>query len=180
MDEQSVRQMLVAKYYLALAAEQSRMESDAAQFAAINLLHEALETTLVTCAGHLNAAVADRSSIELYLDRINEKLSGTELPFRTRVLRFNKARVLAKHHATLPDRSVLSAFNITIPEFIHATAKVVFGVDIDEISLVDLLEDKETVQLLREAHSLLRENKYYECLVACRKAFILTSKSLTT
>ena len=170
MDERSVRQILLARYYLHLGTEQLSSTSEAARFAAINLYHEALETTLISCADYVNAKVPDRSTIELYLDRIDQKLDG-QLPFRTRILQFNKARVAAKHHLTLPDDSFLNIMKTVIPEFVQTAVRLVFGIDIEDVSLVDLIEDTEIASYLREAQRHLAAGQFYESLTASRKAF---------
>lgn len=173
MDERSVRHVLLARYYLHLAAEQLRSTSDTAKFAAINLFHEALETTLVTCADHLNANVPEKSGIELYLDRINQKLNGQELPFRSRVLQFNRARVAAKHHLTLPEESFLTLISTVVPEFIQTAVRLTFGRDLEQVSLVDLIENEEVGSHIRQAQTDFGAGKYYACLTAVRKAFYL-------
>lgn len=171
MDERSLRQVLLARYYLHLAAEQLRSEAEAAKFAAINLYHEALETTLITCADHLNASVKEGGKIELYLDRINDKLGTQELPFRSRILQFNKARVAAKHYLTLPDSTFLTLMGTVLPEFAETAVRLTFGRNLHEVSLVDLVEDGEVAAYLREAEGHLAAARYYECLTACRKTF---------
>lgn len=173
MDERSVRQLLLARYYLHLAAEQLRSEADASKFAAINLLHEGLETTLISCADHLNAHVAERSGIEVYLDRINAKLIGSELPFRSRILRFNKARVAAKHHLTLPEQSFLTLMGTVVPEFIEAAVRLSFQIDLFDVSLADLVEEAVVAQHIRDAQGFLASDEHYKCLIAARKAFYI-------
>ena len=173
MDERSVRHVLLARYYLHLAAEQLKSEAETAKFAAINLFHEALETTLVTCADHLNAKVPERSGIEVYLDRIDQKLDGTELPFRSRILQFNRARVAAKHHLTLPEDSFLTLISTIVPEFIQTAVQLTFGKDLEEVSLVDLIEDENVASHIRQAQEALAAGEFYDCLTEVRKAFYI-------
>src|SRR5262249_49770214 len=50
----------------------------------------------------------------------------------------------------------------------------IFGRDFWSVSIIDLLnDDTEKKQLLREAEQAFGEGKYWECLIACRKAFYL-------
>lgn len=72
LDERTVRHVLLARYYLHLASEQSQFHGESSKFAAVNLYHEALETILIACADHLNANIGERSTIERYLDVIND------------------------------------------------------------------------------------------------------------
>lgn len=173
MDERAVRHILLARYYLHLAAEQISSSMESAKFAAINLFHEALEATLFACAEHLNAAVSDKGTIENYLDRINERLASQELPFRTRILDFNKARVAAKHRLILPDESFLDRVETVVPEFIEAAIRLTFDKKLSEVSLIDLVEDQEVGGYIREAQAYLDISEYYECLTSARKAFYI-------
>jgi hypothetical protein len=173
MDERSIRNIMLARYYLHLAAGQLQSEADTSKFAAIDLYHEALETTLITCADHLNAKVSASSSIETYFDKIDNKLAGLELPMRTRLLQFNKARVAAKHHLTLPERSFLERIGVFVPEFIHAAVRMCCGTDIEDVSLLTLLENPHISAFIAEAQERLRANEAYDSLLAASKAFYL-------
>lgn len=178
IDERTLRQILLARYYLHLAAEQSRLHAESSKFAAVNLYHEALETILIACADHLNANVAERSTIERYLDGINTKLAGQELPFRSRILQFNKVRVAAKHHLTLPADTVLDLMRTVIPEFVQSIVRIGFERDLDEISLLDLIEDQDVSGHIRDAQMHLSDVQYYESLTSTRKAFYIQFEAL--
>lgn len=171
MDEHSLRQVLLARYYLHLANERMKSESESAKFAAINLFHEALETTLFTCAAHLNAKVSERGGIENYIDGINAKIDGKELPLRRRILQFNKARVSAKHHLTLPEDNFFSIIRTTVPEFIQEAVNLTFCKDFYAVSLAELIEDSEVGSYISQAQADFSSGKYYDCLAEVRKAF---------
>jgi hypothetical protein len=173
MDERAVRHILLARYYLHLAADQMSSPTEPAKFVAINLYHEALEATLITCAGHLNAKIEGKSEIAPYLDRIDEKLVGQKLPFRIKILQFNKARVSAKHYLILPDESFLKSIETVVPEFIETAIRLTFGKELSEISLIDLVEDQEVGGYIREAQAYLDASESYKCLISARKAFYL-------
>jgi hypothetical protein len=121
----------------------------------------------------LNAKVPEKSGIELYLDRIDQKLDAQELPFRSRILQFNKARVAAKHHLTLPEDSFLRLISTVVPEFIQTAIRLTFGKDLDEVSLADLIEDEEVSTHIRQAQADLASGKFYDCLTSVRKAFYI-------
>ena len=173
MDDKSVRQMTLVKYYLALAQGQSKIDSEQAHFATIILLHEALEATLISCADYLNLKLGERVTIDQYLDKIDHALGGSALPFRSRILQFNRARVSAKHALTLPDRKTfLSALDI-VPEFIRTITLGVFKVELDSIDLENLIENKEAREFIAAAKQLQREGAFYDGLAHVRKAFYI-------
>lgn len=173
IDERTIRQILLAKYYLHLAAEQMKNESETARFAAINLYHEALETTLITCADHLNAKIGERATIESYLDRINEKLSSEHLPLRTQILQFNKVRVAAKHYLNLPSATYFSRVDTIVAEFVSETVRLCTGENISSVSLVNLIEDREVAECLRKAQDHANNGEFYSSLELSRRAFYL-------
>lgn len=170
-DEKRIRQLLLVRYYLTQASGQYQIEQEPAQYAAINLLHEALEATLIASADHLNASVNDRTTIDTYLTKIEERLRGAILPFRTRVLQFNRARVSAKHALTLPDKKDLKSFFEVIPQFIEETVRTVFDVELEMVSLLDLVQPGEIKDLLQQATNDAGDKNYYESLVNSRRAF---------
>lgn len=171
--ERATREILLVRYYLHLAKEQLRMHGPAPKFAAINLLHEALEVTLIACSDHLNATVSERATISQYLDAIDARLGGRNLPLRRRVLQFNRSRVSAKHHLTLPGDDHLIDYSVLIPEFIDGSVYLTFGQSIDSFNLIDLIEDEKVTGFLRASQSYLSDGKYFDCLVEARKAFYL-------
>ncbi|TIX50336.1 hypothetical protein [Alteraurantiacibacter aquimixticola] len=171
MDERLVQQILLARYYLHLASEQMVSPQQSSKFVAINLLHEAIEATLIACADHLNAKLPDRCTFEQYLDKIDDKLADRELPLRARILQFNRARVAAKHHLTLPNDEFIDLMGKIVPEFIRDTVLIVFDKNIDEVSLIDLVEDENLKEYLRESQIHISSGDFYESLISSRKAF---------
>lgn len=173
MDEKAVRQLLLVRYYLLVAAGQFQAGQEPSKFAAVNLLHEALEATLVTCADHVNASVTDRTTIDQYLNRIDEKLLPNTLPLRTRVLEFNRARISAKHALTLPDARALATFFEVIPEFIKEACRLVFKAELDSISLVELISNEEVRDHIKEAVRCNENQEGFNGLASIRKAFFV-------
>lgn len=173
MDERAIRQMLLTRHYLQLAADQVRQDNSTCRFTAINLYHEAFETTLITCADHLNSQIPSKATIETYLDRIDDKLRPHALPFRSRMMQFNHARVAAKHHANLPDAEFFEMIKWVVPDFIKQAVKLTFDVELEEVSLLELIDDADVVGYLEEAIAHLSRGAHHECLVAARKALYL-------
>lgn len=110
------RRARLARYYLQLAESHFQYSEESSLFAGINIVHEALETALITAADVTGAGVGQRETVEGYLDKISAK-SAQPLPLRHEVLRFNRARVSAKHALTLPSERDARDFFSTIPAF---------------------------------------------------------------
>jgi hypothetical protein len=139
----------------------------------INLLHEALETFLVAAAEHLNVSLKMRTDFATYLDKLDEVLAPQRLPFRTTLIRLNKARVQAKHDSITPDRAELPNFVASTHAFLEESTKVAFQIDFTSVSLVDLIENADVKEKLSAAQSALEGGRYIDVLVECRKAVYL-------
>lgn len=160
MNEKQVQQLMQVKYYLTLAEAQRRLAQRAANFAAINLLHEAFESTLIALAEHLNAATSERATVDQYFNKIDERLAGRSLPFRVKMMQFNRARVLAKHALTLPDDHSLNSFFGTVPEFCAEAIRLGFDAELDDVNLLNLVVDVETKTFIVEAIGY-RNNQFF-------------------
>lgn len=173
MQEKQVHQLMQVKYYLMVAESQRRLGQRASNFAAINLLHEAFESTLIVIADHLNAAIPDRASVDQYFNKIDEKLESSSLPFRVKMMQFNRARVLAKHALTLPDDHSFNSFFGTVPEFCAEAVRRAFDAELDDVNLVDLIVDEETKAFISQAINCRDNKEYFEGLANIRKAFFI-------
>jgi hypothetical protein len=173
MDQRATEQILLARYYLYLAGEQLRHASGPSKFAAINMYHEAFEATLICCADHLNVSISSRATVEAYLDKIDQAINPATLPFRSRILQFNHARVAAKHHLNLPDDAVFTMIQTVVPEFIKEAVRLIFNTDIEELSLVNLVEEGDIRTHISAAVDHLKNDRIYEALTAARRAIYL-------
>jgi hypothetical protein len=139
----AVRRLTLSRYYLTLAKEHARLEREADAFVTINLLHEAVETFLVAAAEHLNVAIKMRTEFATYLDKLDEALRPRRLPFRTTLIRINKARINAKHDSIVPDRAEIPTFVASTEGFLEEATYIIFELSFSSMSLVDLLNDGE-------------------------------------
>ena len=137
------------------------------------MLHEAFETTLIALADALNASVSERSTIDQYFNKIDEKLEEQTLPFRQKMMQFNRARVSAKHASTLPDEQSFESFFQTVPEFCAEAIRIVFDVELSGVNLIDLIEDQEVRSLLTQAIVSQTCQQFYDGLANVRKAFFV-------
>lgn len=170
MDEKIVRQIVLSRYYLHLARNEIRFLNDTSTFAAINLLHEATESFLLSVIEVTEAPIKKNTNFEGYLDAIDKKLSPKALSGRSALLRFNKARVAAKHHLVLPDREQTVRFFRNIEECFELTSKIAFDRSFDEINLINLIESDEIRGHLYDALDQYQNQEYFACLSDVRKA----------
>lgn len=172
VDQLTRRRIRLARYYLRLADAHFESAEENSQFAAINLLHEALEASLITASDRLGADISQKSTIENYLTKI-EQSSKSKLPLKTEVLRFNRARVSAKHALTLPSERDTRDFIATIPVFCRELLEQTCGIAIDQVSLVGLIENEEIKRHLEIAEGFIERGENSDALLEIRKAFYL-------
>lgn len=178
MDDKSTRQLMLIRYYLSLAQSQALSGGEAARFATLNLLHEAFESTLIACADHLNLSIGERSTIDSYLSKIDESVGSDKLPYRTRILQFNRVRVSAKHALTLPDDATFNLALSVVPEFIRSAVLLIFKTELEAVHLVNLVRHEEARGYLQAALEFMAETRYVDSLAEVRKSiYVIFEKS---
>lgn len=174
MDSQQLlrRRLRLVRYYLRLADSHYRIEEDNSRFAAIIFLHEALEAELIAVSSLLNISVGQRETIDGYLQKIESKIDQS-LPLKAEILRFNRARVSAKHALTLPSDKDIEGFINIVPAFCRSIANTILSLELDTVSLVPLIDDEDLRNHLSLAENFISEGQYFSSLLESRKAFYL-------
>jgi len=150
----------------------------------IILLQDSVELFLIGICEYLNISY-DPSSISfpVYLDIIkkskktfdeekNKVVTNQEkkdVPFKKDLINMNKMRVSIKHYGKLfiPDDCI--EIKERIHSFFIVASRLYIGLEFDEISLVNILEEGEIKGYLKEAENHLRNKKYFDCMINCRK-----------
>jgi hypothetical protein len=171
IDTTTLKRLTLSRYYLSLAADHAKSARELDSFAAVNILQESIETFLVAGASHLNAAVGPKEGFDGYFNKIDAVLSPARLPFRSKLLRLNKARVASKHDSIVPDRSEIPGFVTSTREFLEESSQLIFQMDFRTVSLIDALPDSEEKAFLKQAETAFAEGDYLNTLVFCRRAF---------
>jgi hypothetical protein len=166
------KRIVVSRHLFHLASEQARVNRGVASFAAINLLQDAVETFLVAAAEQLLVRVIERIQFGDLFDEI-EKASPGSSEFRAGLLRANRMRVQAKHHAVQPDRSEVDESVALAREFLTETSERIFKRPFWSLSLLDEIENLEVRRLLEQAEGSFGEGDYAKTLIHSRCAFYL-------
>lgn len=172
-----IKRLVLARYLYRMALENSALNREVGTFASINVLQDSLEIFLLAAADHLNAEIKPQTGFPQYLDLINEKLGEYQLPYRQRLININKIRVLSKHSGILPDSNEVSGYLNTARSFFDVAANLVFDQDFWTVSLIDILDESESKELLKGAESSFSSSDFIECIIECRKAFFIEFES---
>jgi hypothetical protein len=151
-----------------------RSAQDVALAASANLLHDALEVFLVAIAEHLDVPVDRRSDFDKYFVKIDERLQTLalpiqKLPFRNRLMKLSDIRRLAKHQGVKPDRDAMNSGALVAKEFLETCSDQIFARPYWSINPLDGLDEGKDKGFLTKASEEFDADKFYECLVECRK-----------
>jgi len=169
-----IKRLLLCRYFLSLAVDQSRSHREVASFATINLTQDSVEFFLLAAVEHRNIRLSNNAPFNQIFDSVDASISPKTLPFRQRLMEMNRVRVNSKHHGIQPNPNDLEPYITVVREFLQEATLTVFGVDLHNISLVSQLNEGTVKDLLSEAESAFQNRNFLECLVLCRKAFYLT------
>ncbi len=165
-----IKKLALSRHLFFIARQNIESSQDLALFSGINLLQDSVEVFFLALSEYTSANIKQNASFAEYFDKINLKIKPHELPFKNRLIALNKIRVNAKHYGIQPNREECKICLIAVHEFLESQSKETLNVSYWSISLVDLIEDVSIANLLKLAEEFLEEEKFFECLISCRKA----------
>ncbi len=169
MKETVVEKVLFARELLDLSRGCFQTENAFANAAGIIVLQDAVEIFLLALADHVDANTKPRTSFGQYFDCIEEKVDNPLS--KSQLLKLNQLRVDIKHHAFSPPHvdNCKHFFN-SVEDFFEGTNEEYFGLPFHSISFIALLGEGEAKEHLKSAEINIKNGKYEDCLVNCRKA----------
>lgn len=173
MDIEVLNRIILARHLYELGYNASNSSNDKFLFAAINLLQDSVEAFLLAIADHVDAGIDQNTKFDKYFELINQKTEPKELPFRNKLIRVNRLRINSKHYGIQPARDEVGRLFVAVREFFEEVCNSFTGVSFSTVSVLDLLDEGETKQLLAEAKEYLENSNYSECAINCRKAIYL-------
>lgn len=90
---------------------------------------------------------------------------------RNSMNRLNKARVNLKHQGLLPSAIDLEGHRVTCRNFFEDNTPILFGMSLDAVSLIDLVQNEKTRQFTREAMKLRDQGEYGDAVIQAAIAF---------
>jgi len=99
--------------------------------------------------------------------------AGIKVPKSATLKAMNKLRVAAKHYGQVMEPTTVQVHMNAAKCAVDAVLRAVIGKPLCEIFLTELVMPGEQREYLETAAACLTEGKYFECLLAARKAFFL-------
>lgn len=151
------------------AVEQSRRPEPLNAFAVL-AFHDAVELFLRLAGDHLDAQLADRVDFGAYWAELKAPRSVT-LTSKGRMDRLNKVRVAFKHHWAEPGTAAVELARRDTEIFFETNTPLVFAVEFDQISMVDLVTLQSAKEMLAKAVAAAAEHDYMNAVAWTGDAF---------
>lgn len=175
-----IKRLAYIKLFYRIGVEQSK-QAEALAFTCVLTIHDAIDwfmnlaclTNSITEAQKLAAIVAKDSKrkgkTNVYLMDYFTILTG--LKHEADVNNINTLRNNLKHKFILPSQLGISETVNTARIFFEDNTKVIFSLNFDEISVVDLISSKEIKQLLTNAVEFQNKKEIENCVKEISKAY---------
>jgi hypothetical protein len=156
--------------YLHHQSVQQARPSEPQSSAAVLLLHDAVEAFLLLAAEHLGAAPP--REFGQYWDVLSPaKLTGgVDLAVKQGMVRLNKIRVNLKHHGVQPGKAAIDQSLADAATFFAANTRLVFGIDYDQVSMADVIEQEKVRELVRKAETANAGEDHVSAMIALSDA----------
>lgn len=169
LDHSTVKRLAFIRYLYQSGVSQSHAPAPL-NCASILTLHDSVELFLQLASEHLNTGASQPSFMD-YWDILNRKLGPDELEQKESMRRLNKARVALKHYGTFPSDLDIESFRASTTSFFQDNTRRVFGIDLDEVSLIEFVNPESARARLHEAQESIRRGDTLDALDKIAVAF---------
>jgi len=175
MEEKTIRRRLANIKYLYTQGMEQSYKPESLAWISILTFHDAIELFLQFTSEYLDIGKTQVKFLE-YWDLINSKLGKSQLTAKESMRRLNRARVSLKHHGIYPSTLDLEGFRAEAANFFKDNTQLVFNIEFDEISMTDLIDNKDIVERIKEAELLNTQGNTSDALIEIAVAFSLVMK----
>lgn len=162
LDITTMRRLALVRYMYTLGIEQSHQPEPICS-TSILLFHDSAELFLQLACDRLNASKSDIKFMD-YWELINSKLDNSELPQKESMRRLNSSRGNFKHHGTMPSVTDIEGFRANVGYFFRESTPIIFGIEFDSISLIDVVQNANVKKRLVKASEHLEVGLHEEAL----------------
>ena len=158
-----LKRLSFIKYLYQLGMRQSKQKTPQNSIS-ILMFHDSIELFLQLSTEYLSASPRTNIGFMEYWGFINQKLQGQQLSQKNQMNRLNRARVNLKHHGILLNESDIESFRVNTSDFFTDNCSIVFGINFSEISLIDLIDNSDVKDLVRDAVNYYEQNNIKRAL----------------
>jgi hypothetical protein len=142
------RRLAYIRFLHGLGVEQADLPEPMSS-AALLTFHDAVEMFLLAAGEHLGAPSI--YEFEKYWTALSGLSGGVTLPVQSGMKRLNHLRKTLKHHGGQPARSAVDMAKADTATFLSASTRLVFGLDLDAVSMSSVIPQKSVRDLALQA-----------------------------
>jgi len=176
--KQIIRRLSIIKYLFNSAVEQSHKPEPVKIFSLLTF-HDAIELFMQLACEHRNVENKNQSFIE-YWSVLAPGLPEGYPTQKESIKRLNRARVDFKHHGIMPSKDDLDAFRLITASIFEENTPVIFGIEMADVTLTDLILNKEVKEHLNLALEKLKSSQQSDALHNISVGFLKLIKDYET
>jgi hypothetical protein len=164
------KRVVNAKYVLERAVEIRSADDDLSLSIALLLIHDAVELLMLAVIDHLQIKTKGRREFMDFWDDVKQA-KHPEPPDRIPMESLNKLRISLKHYGIMPQAQAVIDLVPRVQGFFENVLTAYCDARYSDVSLIDLIADKEVCGLLREAQEMFRSGDKPQALAKLKIAF---------
>jgi hypothetical protein len=169
MEPTYLQRLSFIKYLFSLGQYQSQQPEPLCA-ASVLSFHDSVELFLQLVLEKLNIAKKTQGFID-YWDVVEKAELGIRLTQKESMRRLNKARSQLKHHGLLPAKLDIESYKITALNFFKDNCAIIFKVDFDDISLIDIISYERPREQLKKAKENYKKGMIEDSLLNIYHSF---------
>jgi len=169
LNQKTVSRIAFIRFLHHQGVQQSRLPEPQSS-ASVLTLHDAVEAFLLLAGEHLGSPGS--REFEKYWDALSpaKHPNGVNLSVKQGMARLNKVRIALKHHGGHPSAATITQIVEDTSTFFAANTRLVFGVDYDQVSMADLIEQEKVRDLVRLAETAAAAGDQVKAMIALSDA----------
>ena len=181
-EQAAFRRLLLAKQLYLHGFDHSNRAGPLDKMIAVHNFHNAIEIVLRAIFLHYEIRPEKELNIEfeVMLNEIDKhfKTQGMKLPYRQDLRNLNKLRNLVQHHAVEPSSATMDDWRVFTRRFLERTCQEYFGLEFDNLSPLEMIDDEVLRDLLKMSLLGIEENDLKKSLKFAKIAFQLASEAV--
>lgn len=161
-----LRRLSIIKYLYQTGMQQTKLPEILA-YTSILSFHDAIDMFMQLAAEKVGVVRRERE--QLTLIKFFPKIP--ELTLESSVTRLNDRRNSLKHNGQIPAKMDIEESKIVATNFFQENVKIIFDLDFNDVSLIDLVKDETVKKFLLNAQDEIKRNDYVKCSQEISKAF---------
>ena len=169
MNYTDIQRLSFIKYILTIGLEQSNKPEPLCGISILQF-HDSVELFLQLIFEKVGGSKKDIRFMK-YWEEIDNKLKNKNLTQKEIMRKLNDARANLKHVGIIPSKLNVEVFKESTLDFFNENCLLVFNINFEEITLIEIIKYKRTRELLKEANDYYNKNQLEESLQSIALSF---------